>query len=296
MVPPYLTGQQTGASLNLTWNGYRVTVPRQPQMSDIHAGAAVVVEPTPFREGEVTSDQAYLLVRGARSRRVAAGKLFAPVVTDDGFAALTSGSSYEMNRPISVVFWDARFRRLPDSPGVPLDFRPGERPIPAKGGVFLVEERTGRAFWCRPGRRAERLKAPGLIALAPGGARGVWWRGGRTTLATVTGSGAVTRPGRALWSRPDARPPIATFVPGGLLVDRFIDGPGQELLYSAVTNAGRAIRGELPPRPEAISADGTLWKMAGTPGKMIVVKWNGSRWALAKTFPPSVYWTYFIAG
>ena len=218
MIPPLMVVDDAGKWLVIRAPRYvvRVPKPRAGGVMDYRAGSAVLMADAPDSMPGYPSDgDRYVLARGSRSRAIPQEIYFAPIATPNGFAAAPSGSSRNPSRPLPVAFWDERFRRLADAPGLPVDYAAESPPVSARGGIYLVEQSglggpTGaRTYWCRPGRRVERVGTAGLVALSPAAKRGVWWRENRTIFALTAGTGKNLHQGKIIWSRPDDRPPAS---------------------------------------------------------------------------------------
>lgn len=295
MIPPMLVERQLSGATVLGSAEIRLRVSGEVLVEDVRGRRLTLEKYGKALDGMLPPSESFLLVDGDRVRRIPSRGSYRPRLYSGGYAAM---SDSEPGTPFSIQFYDPRMRPSARSTGIPA----GYRPLPlvgGQGGVWAVDERQGRAFWCAPGRRAAPVIRPGLIGLiglAPGGGRGVWWNGGRTVYATTEGLGAKVRPGRVLWTRPDRRVPAVRFLVRGVVVERPMFGPADVPLVSLLTSTGRELKGDLPTNPRVIENDGTLWRLAVTyvgRTRARLMRWSppgagrGGRWVTVPSALPA---------
>lgn len=298
-VPPLVYAVSLAQGQRIAGPGFRIERSAKLLMWDAFGGSATFSQQAPCVEGAPGETVAEILVRNGRSRAIGTTREFSPpMVTRDGFARLLSPRDTTPPDPASVHFYGPDLRSRPPSTGIPGAFSTEGLLVRTGTGVVVMSAmlaRSGIAYFCEPGRRAVKLRTPGLAGLEPGARRGVWWSGGRTTFALAKGTGAAIRPGRVLWSRKDTGMPWVRFVPGGVEVSRPVEGPGVRPFVSLVTSAGREVRTPSVGRVGAISPDGTLWRIAGSPRALRVERSSGGPWrTVPAPFPKKTLWARFV--
>lgn len=228
-------------------------------VEDVYGNRATFTARSPGVDYHPHDRNEFLLISGRRTTSVPIARLNDPIVTTDGFAAVRRVNRADADPRAAVRFWTANGQPLRTAMlpwGVDPDY--DARGVRAPGGVY-VRERAGtdRFWWAVPGR-ATQVAGPGLVAIAPGGRRAVWWRGGRAIFAEVAGAGAAIRPGRTIWSGVAEGLPEVSFVPGGAIVRRAL---GRAVYGGVITDAGRFVSLGPGGPPDAVSPDGTLWRI-----------------------------------